>query len=83
MFENEILDCTNIDIDFDDKKYALHLRTYVMMDSKLINLATGLGMYLVHVSSKQLIIIILLYDIHSTFLLHNYVIYRWSILLVL
>ena len=46
MFENEILDCTNIDIDFDDKKYALHLRTYVMMDSKLINLATGLGMYL-------------------------------------
>ena len=43
MFENEILECTDIDIDFDDKKYALHLRTYVMMDSKLINLATGLG----------------------------------------
>ena len=43
IFEKEILECTNFDLDYDDQKIATHLQVLPMMDSKLINLATGLG----------------------------------------
>ena len=43
MFENEILQCTEFDFDYNDKKYSATLQTFIMMDSKLIDLMTGLG----------------------------------------
>ena len=46
MFEKELLECTDMDLDFNEKKYSLHLDVFLMVDSKLINLATGLGMYI-------------------------------------
>ena len=42
-FENEIVDSTDMEIEFNDSKFATHLRIYPMMDSKLIDLGTGLG----------------------------------------
>ena len=42
-FENELIDCTDMEFDFNDQKFDMHLRTFLMMDSKLIDLATGLG----------------------------------------
>ena len=42
-FENEILQCTDMDLEFNNQIFSLHLRFFPMMDSKLINMATGLG----------------------------------------
>ena len=68
MYEKEILECTNMDILYNDKNYATQLEIFQMMDSKLIDLATGLGMYL-----KFLIFLFSTrYDIICTYLLiHN------------
>ena len=43
FFENEILGCSDMDLEFNNKIYSVHLRVFPMVDSKLINLATGLG----------------------------------------
>ena len=45
MFEKEILACTltDMDLDYNEKKYSIHLRFFPMVDSKLIDLGTGLG----------------------------------------
>ena len=43
MFEQEIMDCENLEFEFNDEKYEMNFRFYPMMDSKLINLLTGLG----------------------------------------
>ena len=44
-FENEIMECTEneMDLEFNDQKFAIQLRMFPMMDSKLIDLGTGLG----------------------------------------
>ena len=42
-FEKEILECTDMNMEYDGKTVAVSLKTYVMMDSKLIDMATGLG----------------------------------------
>ena len=43
MFENELLECSEMDFEFNGKNYTTELQIYTMMDSKLIDLATGLG----------------------------------------
>ena len=35
-----------MNIEFNEKNYAVHLRTFIMMDSKLIDMGTGLGIVL-------------------------------------
>ena len=42
-FEKEILECTDMNMEYDDKTFAIHLQIHPMMDSKVIDLATGLG----------------------------------------
>ena len=42
-FEREVLECTDFNLDYNDQTYAMHLESYTMMDSKLIDMATGLG----------------------------------------
>ena len=42
-FEKEILECTDMNMEYNDKSIAINLKTYIMMDSKLIDMATGLG----------------------------------------
>ena len=43
MFENEIMECENMEFEFNNEKFEMNLRFYPMMDSKLIDLLTGLG----------------------------------------
>ena len=44
MFEKEILECSEMELDYNDKKYSIHIpKVYPMVDSKLIDLMTGLG----------------------------------------
>ena len=43
MFEKEFLECTDMDLDFNEKTYSMHLDVFLMVDSKLIDLGTGLG----------------------------------------
>ena len=43
MYEKEIIECTNMDVLFNEKNYTTQLEIFQMMDSKLIDLATGLG----------------------------------------
>ena len=43
MFENEIIDCENMEFEFNNEKFEMNLHFYPMMDSKLIDLLTGLG----------------------------------------
>ena len=43
FFEREILECTEMNLEYNNKNYSLHLRVFPMVDSKLIDLATGLG----------------------------------------
>ena len=43
IYEKEIIECTNMDVLFNDKNYTTQLEIFQMMDSKLIDLATGLG----------------------------------------
>ena len=43
MFEKEILEATDMEVLYNDKNYTTHLDFSTMMDSKLIDLATGLG----------------------------------------
>ena len=73
MFENEILACTNMEIEFNDKNYAVQLRTYIMMDSKLIDIGTGLGRYLLLICKMRQL------KLNST----NYYQNRWCILFML
>ena len=42
-FEREVLECTDFNLDYNDQTFAMHLESYTMMDSKLIDMATGLG----------------------------------------
>ena len=42
-FENELLECTDMVFDFNNQEFNLHLDYYVMLDSKVIDLLTGLG----------------------------------------
>ena len=43
MFEKEILESLEMDIEFNGKKIGTQLRVFLMMDSKLIDMGTGLG----------------------------------------
>ena len=43
MFENELLECNIMEIEFNGKNYTTELEIFTMMDSKLIDMATGLG----------------------------------------
>ena len=43
MFEKEILESLEMDIEFNGKTFGTQLRVFLMMDSKLIDMGTGLG----------------------------------------
>ena len=43
MFENELMECENLEFEFNNQKIEMDLHFYPMMDSKLIDLLTGLG----------------------------------------
>ena len=43
MFEKEILESLEMDFEFNGKTFGTQLRVFLMMDSKLIDMGTGLG----------------------------------------
>ena len=42
-FEKELLECSEMEFEFNDKKITLQLNIKIMLDSKVIDMGTGLG----------------------------------------